>query len=251
MSFMIVRTIILLLVSLSFTASSDAQMQRTQDKGQPRLSTVLIDKSIQYHDPHNNWPTLNSALHFSTIMADKSERQRDIRINNKEDAFYFVSAYPEGTLKYNVESNIGTTLWNDSPTIPADMAKKYRISNDRAVMYRNYYSYLYGMPMKLKDPGTLVDSFATVVTFHGKTYDRIRVSYDPAVGTDTWYFYFDTETHALEAYQFYKDESKNDGEYILFEELIDIHQIKIPKIRHWYYNRDQKFLATDILVSAN
>ena len=210
-------------------------------------STELIDKSIAYHDPENNWAQLDADFNFKTIMADESQRTRTVSINNKKSEFAFTSPYEEGRLEYIVKNDTGIAQWNGNITIPSDIAKKYRITNERAIMYRNYYSYLYGMPMKLKDPGAHLEPRVTRVAFYEKIYDRIRVTYDPIVGKDIWYFYFNIDTHALEAYQFFKDESKNDGEYILFEETKVIDKIKIPRIRHWYYNSDQKFLATDVL----
>ena len=101
--------------------------------------------------------------------------------------------------------------------------------------------------MKLKDPGTIIDPTVEQVEFYGKSYNRIRVTYEASVGDDIWYFYFNPRTHALEAYQFFHDESKNDGEYILFEEIKEIQKVKIPRIRKWYYNENEKFLATDVL----
>jgi uncharacterized protein (DUF1684 family) len=210
-------------------------------------STQLLDKSISYHDPKSNWSKLKAEFKFTTIMDDKSERIRSVSINNKKEEFNFIGQYEEGRLEYKVKKNMGKAMWNGSTSIPKDMAEKYRISDDRAIMYRNYYTYLYGMPMKLKDPGTNIDDKVTRVEFYGKTYDRIRVTYDPNIGKDIWYFYFNTDTHALEAYQFFKDETKNDGEYILFEKTKIVDGIKIPSVRHWYYNNNQKFLATDIL----
>lgn len=209
----------------------------------------LIPKSIAYHDPLSNWQNLDAVFDFTTIMADESKRKRVVRINNKGGEFTFSSRHEEGLLEYVVKENVGVAKWNDSTSIPEDMSSKYSISNDRALLYRNYYTYLYGMPMKLTDPGAIIEPTVERVSFHGMTYDRIRVTYHPEVGTDTWYFYFNTESHALEAYQFYKDESKNDGEYILFEEMLLVDNIKIPRIRHWYYNTNEEFLATDILES--
>ena len=40
---------------------------------------------------------------------------------------------------------------------------------------------------------------------------------------------------------------KNDGEYILLSDLETINGIKIPKKRDWYYNKDEKYLGTDML----
>ena len=54
----------------------------------------------------------------------------------------------------------------------------------------------------------------------------------------------------MEIYQFYKDETKMDGEYIILSELETINGIKMPKKRAWYYNKNQQYLGTDILKSV-
>ena len=56
-----------------------------------------------------------------------------------------------------------------------------------------------------------------------------------------------TQTFALKRYQFFHDESKNDGEYILLNDEILVEGIKMPKNRSWYFNSNDKFLATDRL----
>ena len=123
----------------------------------------------------------------------------------------------------------------------------YNISCERAKKMRDYYTYLYGLPMKLKDPGTLLDPLVDTKTFKGKNYLVLKVTYSKEVGTDTWYFYFDPSSYAMEAYQFFHDESKNDGEYILLSGEEIINNVKIPKTRAWYYNKNDQYLGTDIL----
>jgi hypothetical protein len=113
---------------------------------------------------------------------------------------------------------------------------------------RDYYGYLYGLPMKLKDKGTQIEDKIKRVKFQGKEYLSIKVTYEAKVGKDTWYFYFNPATYALEGYRFYHDESKNDGEYITLEGLETVQGIKIPKTRAWYVNKDDKFLGKDILL---
>ena len=56
----------------------------------------------------------------------------------------------------------------------------------------------------------------------------------------------------MEIYQFYKTDDNGNlkpdsGEYILLSELKTISNIKMPKNRAWYYNKNDKYLATDIL----
>ena len=53
----------------------------------------------------------------------------------------------------------------------------------------------------------------------------------------------------MEVYQFFHDESKNDGEYILLSGEEFINDIKMSKVRAWFYNKDQGYLGTDILSS--
>ena len=212
-----------------------------------QTATQLLDKSIAFHDPKDNWKTFKSDLNFTVVRPDKPDGKRKVSIDNKTESFSFWATYDTGTLNYQVSKNNGIARWNEQEEIPKDIAEKYRISPDRAVMYRDYYTYLYGMPMKLKDAGTIIDPKVEQVDFYGKKYNRIRVTYEEEVGDDIWYFYFNPTTNALEAYQFFHDKSKNDGEYILFEELKEIQKIKIPRIRKWYYNKDDFFLATDVL----
>jgi len=211
-------------------------------------AALLIVESIAFHDSEGKWETFKSKLEFTVEIPDKPNMKRTVSIDNATQTFQFVAPYQEGVLSYEVQDNKGVAKWNGSTDIPAEFAEKYKINSDRALMYRNYYTYLYGMPMKLKDPGTIINPNVMIVDFHGKKYHQIKVNYEPEVGTDTWYFYFNLETRALEAYQFFKDDTESDGEYILFEGLVEKEGIKIPSIRKWYYNKDDKYLATDILL---
>ena len=68
------------------------------------------------------------------------------------------------------------------------------------------------------------------------------------IGSDTWYLYFDKNTYQLKRYQFFHEEAKNDGEYIILENELMIGGIKMPKDRAWYYNKDDKYLGTDYLT---
>lgn len=103
------------------------------------------------------------------------------------------------------------------------------------------------MPMKIKDDGARLNPAAEKVSFMGKSYWKLQVTYDESVGRDTWYFYFSTETYAMEAYQFYHDEQANDGEYILLTEEVTYKEMRIPKVRKWYMNADDTYLGVDVL----
>jgi hypothetical protein len=143
----------------------------------------------------------------------------------------------------------GSVSVNGSADVPD--AEKERLGLAEPELYRDYCEYLYLMPMKLRDPGTHLDSHAHRASFNGREVWQVKVTYSPEVGEHTWYFYFDVETSALVGYRFYKDETKNDGEYITFEgEVVDEGSgLRLPKMRAWYYNADDGHLATDDITS--
>lgn len=114
---------------------------------------------------------------------------------------------------------------------------------------KDYYQYLWALPMKLKDPGTIIDPNVHARDFFGQELLEVRVTYDQEVGNDIWYFYFHPDTYALSGYRFYHDESKNDGEYILIEGEKQVNGMKIPARRHWYTHTDRRLLGTDEIIN--
>jgi len=124
----------------------------------------------------------------------------------------------------------------------------YQLTHERAIWWRDYYSFLYGLPMNLKDQGTQWAETAKLTNFDGNQVWSVRVTYEPEVGNDIWYFYFHTQTYALVGYRFYHDESANDGEYIVLEDMTIESNLRIPKNRTWFTNQDKALLGVDRLV---
>lgn len=207
----------------------------------------LLDKAITYHDPNNNWSTFNGELLVTMETPKSPNRDSKIVINLPGDYFYVNAIQDTLSTEFTIDKGICSIKFCGKSEFDETTAKKHRLSCERANMYKNYYTYLYGLPMKLKDSGTIIDNNVKRKTFKGKEYLTLKVTYDEAVGSDTWYFYFDPKTYAMEVYQFFHDETKNDGEYILLTEEETINNIKMPKNRAWYYNKDDKYLGTDIL----
>lgn len=209
----------------------------------------LLDKAIAYHDPNNNWISFNGKL-FVTMETPKSpNRESEIVINLPEEYFHVKAIQDTISTEYSIDHGKCIIRLNGESDFDDATAQKHRLTCERATMYKNYYTYLYGLPMKLKDPGTIVDNNVERKTFKGKEYLTLKVTYEEVVGSDTWYFYFNPETYAMEVYQFFHDETKNDGEYILLTEEEIVNGIKMPKNRAWYYNSDDNYLGTDILKS--
>jgi hypothetical protein len=207
----------------------------------------LLEKAIEYHDPNGNWKTFNGTLNVTMETPKNEPRVSTIKINLPQEYFYVKATRDAKTTEYTIEKDSCVIAFNGETNISGEVAKKNNLNCDRANLYKNYYTYLYGLPMKLKDEGTMIDPKVTKKTFKGKEYLVLKVTYTETVGKDTWYFYFDPKTYAMEVYQFFKDEAKNDGEYILLTKEAVINDIKMPKKRAWYYNKDDGYLGTDIL----
>ncbi|GAA4269045.1 DUF6503 family protein [Hyunsoonleella aestuarii] len=207
----------------------------------------LLDKTITYHDPNSNWKTFNGSLQITMEIPEKPNRNSDIYIDLPKQFFSVKATIEDNVTEYIVNKDSVTIILNAVKNPSESVLKENRLSKDRAKLYKNYYTYLYGLPMKLKDEGTIISDKVMSKTFKGKSYWVLKVTYRKDVGDDIWYFYFDKNTFAMEVYQFFHEESKNDGEYILLSGEEIINGIKMPKNRAWYMNKDDKYLGTDIL----
>jgi len=216
-------------------------------KAQEITGEQLLDKAIAYHDPNGNWKNFEGGLNITFTDPKGKERLSKVYIDFPAKFFSLLSFNDDKRIQSTVKNdNCRYTIDGDTTVTEADK-EKYRLKCDRTKMMKNYYTYLYGLPMKLKDKGTIIDPKVVTKKFKGKEYLVLKATYEAAVGEDTWYFYFDPKTYAMEVYQFFHDESKNDGEYILLKGEKIISGVKMPKNRTWYYNKEDKLLGTDSL----
>ena len=196
----------------------------------------ILASSIGYHDPEGNWEQFSRAFTIEVTSKDKPSFTREVIIDLPQEYFELIETRGDDIKTYRIDK--GVYVAKDS------------LTQARTLKLRDYHTYLYGLPMKLRDPGAQIDPKTERVIFHGRESIRMRVTYDPSVGSDTWYFYFNPENYALIAYQFYHNEAIGDGEYILLEGLESVGGIKMPKIRSWYYNNDGSYIGTDELLSG-
>ncbi len=190
----------------------------------------ILNKSIRYHDPKNQWGSFNHQMVFVSERPNGPDRKSTVEIDNNRGSFSLVE-----------ENNNMAILMDSCTLIPAGK------TCDNVKRTRNYYVYLWGLPMKLKDKGTVLDPRVGEEKFEGVACYVLRVPYDE----DIWYFYIDKSNYAMRGYMFYKDEPARKGEVIYLDEEVLIGDMRIPKKRKWLTTPDLKFLGTDILTSAN
>jgi len=211
--------------------------------------TEALARSIAYHDSAGAWSQFAGTLVLDEIRPDGSSRRARVTLDVPDGFFRYELPGPPRVVKA-VRGNACTASVDGVTTLDAAVRERYHLGCDQILVSRNYYLYLWGLPMKLADSGTRVGEWARPTTFQGKSVLAVRVTYDPEVGSDTWYFYLDPATWRLIGYRFYHDESANDGEYIVLSGQYDVGGLRIPRTRRWYGNPDDGFLGTDSLVAV-
>jgi len=219
-------------------------------------SEKLIEASIAYHDPNGVWDSARVRFAVSTVYSEEFQASHNrppsvevtLMLAPGHGEFHYTKKTGDDLIEMSFFSGKETVAVNGS--VDVSDAEKERLSLREPAMYRDYFEYLYLMPMKLRDAGTIIAPAAEPAEFNGRRVLSVKVTYAPDVGEHTWYFYFDPGSHALVGYSFYKDEP-NDGEYITFEgEIVDeASGLRLPKARAWYYSADDGHLATDDITS--
>ena len=219
--------------------------------GQNASPVEVISKSILYHDPDMQLIDSEVVMGFMETRPKGEDRKSTICFNIKKETFQMKNIRDGISINNQIDKGKVEILVDGKKEYSDDIMEKYRLNYERVVMMKNYYQYLWLMPMKLNDPGTIIDSEVKKVDFFGKELLQIKVSYSPEVGKDIWYFYFDPTTYAMKGYRFYHDESKNDGEYILLEDETVFKNVRLPQKRTWYTHKEDKLLGTDTLAELS
>jgi uncharacterized protein DUF6503 len=211
----------------------------------------IIAAAIKFHDPEGNWPKTAATFNFSDTRPGKDARSATLYLNNLSGTLCIMREQDGAAITRHVINNRCSYDINGNFNPSAEEIEKFSLNDKRSLMLRNYYLYLWGLPMKLNDPGTNIDPVVYDKSFNGKRTKAVRVTYDAEVGKDTWYFYFETDTKEMIGYQFFYDEAKGDGEYIVLSDLAEVNGMKIPKNRAWFTNPDSTLLGTDHLISIS
>ena len=226
-------------LSLYFLAISIHAQSITADQ--------LVNRTIAFHDPDGWWDRVKMDMVIEMKTPNRPARLSNVVVDNINGGFEISVLSNDKLLEWRVDGKDSCDFKVNFVAPTVAQADSLSLTIDRAKFLRNYYTYLYGLPMKLKDAGTRIGDEVIETTFMGKPVLALRVTYDESVGKDIWYFYFNPSTYAMVGYRFYHDEAKNDGEYIVLEDMIIEQGLRIPRNRSWFTNAEDKLLGTDYL----
>ncbi|NNE68879.1 MAG: hypothetical protein HKN29_00795 [Rhodothermales bacterium] len=209
----------------------------------------LVDRSIAFHDPDGHWYGRAHRIDLGEKRPDGFVRMTSMRLDPVANSFGVRQDRGEDVVEgYLDPENCAATVNGVIPD--STHTQRYRLGcPDGLAWWREYYAFMHGMPMKLKDDGTVIHPSVTDTTFLDKPVQQIKVTYDPEVGSDIWYFYFDPETAEMVGSRFYHDEAANDGEYIDYDGLVEADGMRLTRSIHWYTNSEGRYLGTDSLMT--
>jgi hypothetical protein len=209
----------------------------------------IVAESIGHHDPQGKWVTGTFHLALEESRPDGSVRETWLVVDNARGRFELVSEREGRSIAGEIDADGCVWRLDGSTDFTAEEREEFGLTCERLERTRNYYVYLWGMPMKLRDPGTRIGEEVKETEFDGRAALEVRVTYSEEVGSDTWYFYFDPGSQALIGYRFYHDEEARDGEYITLEGTAEGAGLRIPMKRAWYMHQEDEYLGTDELVA--
>ena len=190
-------------------------------------SEEIINRSIRFHDPSNAWSTLQATYFFDEYRPDGVIRKTQVTFDLPNDTY---EIQREGQYHYRMVSDSLLLISGE-------------INPERAHTIKNYYLYLWGIPMKLADPQTPVGGWERD-TLDGRVTYKVRINYEK----DTWFYHFDQSNFEMVGYTFYQDSILSHGERIELDQTRKMGSILTPTVRKWYRLPEEEYLGKDVLT---
>ncbi len=168
----------------------------------------MLERSIAYHDSDGRFATSAIAIELSESRPDGGIRKTSIVIDNGSGRFEMRRVVDDGREVYiRVDGDDVKVSLDGSTTFSEEEAEQYRLAPEQAKRTRNYYIYLYGLPMKLLDPGTRLDPKPREKDYQGHAVYELKVTYDEEV-----FIHPTAKAEVREVYRWYYNQSPSAAE---------------------------------------
>lgn len=208
----------------------------------------ILAKSIQKHDPKSQWSSSEFTLRIQEPRIQNSERFSLVYINNANNAFKLLRNRGEKIASYGINSEGITTVLLDNKIVTDSLSvQQYMLQPERIHIYKNSYETMLGLPMSLNKD--LISKIGKVskVNFNEKTAFKIEVELKRNVFSNHWVLYVSDKDFRLLGIDIVFPNDPEKGERLYFEKSIQIGDIAIPRVKHWY-DLKNSYLGSDVIV---
>ena len=211
---------------------------------------LVLKKTIQYHDPQGNWSRFNQRLNFTVSMPDKADTFSIVELDNRRRYFKYTAFDGKRKVEKGFNDRLYFATIDGKNVKTADDIKHFRMNRSKVEELRDFFTYILGLPMRLTDNGAQLSPKLRRETFNGEECWVLHVNYAPAVGNESWVYYVGMNDFAMRGCRFLRNGDFKNGAYVVFEGENMIQGIRLPKTRHWFWNADDHFLASETIESA-
>ena len=211
-------------------------------------SKSIIEKSIKKHDPKSNWNSTTINVHIQEPRLRNTNRFSVVKLNNKNGVFV-LNRNRENSISTHIidENNLAKTLLNNKIETDSVLIKKYRLDAKRNFGYKRFYQILLGLPMSLKNEDYKIKKEAIKTVFNNKKSYKIELKLKESLFSKHWNLYFSTVDFSIIGIEMIFPDKPEKGESIIFDKIIKINDMLIPRIRHWH-ELDNSYSGSDIIV---
>ena len=212
----------------------------------------LLARSIRFHDPHGVWGTRSHILQIAESRPGGDTYHTRMTVSPQNGDFDYQQTRGKTKISLRLANRSFSYSYLGEEKFSDSLATRLGITEEATLRLRDYYTYLYGLPMKLRDPGATVVPEVYRVFFAGREMLEVTVRYpaDDTGQSHVWRFYFHPETAELKGYGFYDVAGgAGSGEFIELNGRAYVDGMLLPAERSWYMTKDRLFLGTDAILN--
>jgi hypothetical protein len=209
------------LFAFPFVLLSCSQQQRNPEQS-------ILEKSIAFHDPSNQWETFRDS--FKLTSNSKWSEWKDEHLQIMIDV-------PHNTVKYhNIEKKVKCLFEQDSSFALIDSCDCSPYNS----WTKDFYTYIWGLPMKLKDPKTTITQLPNKIMFFEDSCYVLQTEYS----NEQWEYYISDEDYYLAGFRFEKKDGSG-GEIVRNVGIENWNGINTPLKRVWF-ELNESLVGTDV-----
>ena len=189
----------------------------------------ILNKSISYHDPNGVWGQFKGTFHFESSFSwnDSIPEALIISIDVANDYLRYQNLDRESDYVFHKD---------ECKTL------KGSVKCEDQIWIKNFYTYTWGLPMKLKDPGTAIKDTLITREFNNVSCYVLSVDYE----NEKWNYYMDEESFQLLGFDFiFKNKKKGETIYLSSERKVG--KMRLASKRVWTDYYDGTALGTNEL----